>query len=138
MQRPFRDVEEILEGIEGLLFLDNAYVEFSGIDYLPLMKRHENLVLGRTFSKVHSLAGLRIGYAFTPRWLPPWYRGPAPRSRSIRSLPRQQQQRSATRATRNASSRMSGVAQTVRYRSEIPGPAIRRELRHDRCRSPHG
>ncbi|MFA4875910.1 MAG: histidinol-phosphate transaminase [Methanoregula sp.] len=66
-------VVEILEGIEGLLFLDNAYVEFSGIDYLPLMKKHENLVLGRTFSKVHSLAGLRIGYAFTPRWLPPWY-----------------------------------------------------------------
>jgi histidinol-phosphate aminotransferase len=66
-------VAEILEGIEGLLFLDNAYVEFSGIDYLPLMKKHENLVLGRTFSKVYSLAGLRIGYAFTPRWLPPWY-----------------------------------------------------------------
>ncbi len=66
-------VREILEGIEGLLFLDNAYVEFSGTDYLPLMRKHENLVLGRTFSKVHSLAGLRIGYAFTPRWLPPWY-----------------------------------------------------------------
>jgi histidinol-phosphate aminotransferase len=66
-------VREILEGIGGLLFLDNAYVEFSGTDYLPLMKKHENLVLGRTFSKVHSLAGLRIGYAFTPRWLPPWY-----------------------------------------------------------------
>jgi histidinol-phosphate aminotransferase len=66
-------VGEILEGIGGLLFLDNAYVEFSGIDYLPLLKKHENLVLGRTFSKVHSLAGLRIGYAFTPRWLPPWY-----------------------------------------------------------------
>ena len=66
-------VREILEGIEGLFFLDNAYVEFSGTDYLPLMKKHENLVLGRTFSKVHSLAGLRIGYAFTPRWLPPWY-----------------------------------------------------------------
>ena len=66
-------IREILEGIEGLLFLDNAYVEFSGIDYLPLMKKHENLVLGRTFSKVYSLAGLRIGYAFTPRWLPPWF-----------------------------------------------------------------
>ncbi len=66
-------VAEILEGIEGLLFLDNAYVEFSGIDYRPLMKKHENLVLGRTLSKVYSLAGLRIGYAFTPRWLPPWY-----------------------------------------------------------------
>lgn len=70
---PIPVIEEVLEGIEGLLFLDNAYVEFSGIDYVPLMRKHENLVLGRTFSKVHSLAGLRIGYAFTPRWLPPWY-----------------------------------------------------------------
>lgn len=66
-------IEQILEGIEGVLFLDNAYVEFAGIDYIPLMKKHENLVLGRTFSKVYSLAGLRVGYAFTPRWLPPWY-----------------------------------------------------------------
>lgn len=67
------DVREILEGIEGLLFLDNAYIEFADIDYIPLMKKHENLVLGRTMSKVYSLAGLRVGYAFTPRWLPPWY-----------------------------------------------------------------
>ena len=66
-------VSELLEGIEGVLFLDNAYVEFSDCDYLPLMKKHENLILGRTFSKVHSLAGLRIGYAFVPRWLVPWY-----------------------------------------------------------------
>ena len=66
-------VREILEGIEGVLFLDNAYVEFSEHDYLPLMKKHENIIIGRTFSKVYSLAGLRIGYAFTPRWLPPWY-----------------------------------------------------------------
>jgi histidinol-phosphate aminotransferase len=70
---PIPVVEEILEGIEGLLFLDNAYVEFSGIDYLPLMRKYENLVLGRTLSKVYALAGLRVGYAFTPRWLPPWY-----------------------------------------------------------------
>jgi histidinol-phosphate aminotransferase len=66
-------VAELLEGIEGVLFLDNAYVEFSDHDYLPLMKKYENLILGRTFSKVHSLAGLRIGYAFVPRWLVPWY-----------------------------------------------------------------
>ncbi len=70
---PPDQVKELLEGIEGVLFLDNAYVEFSDYDYLPLMKKHENLILGRTFSKVHSLAGLRIGYAFVPRWLVPWY-----------------------------------------------------------------
>jgi len=66
-------VKEILESIEGVLFLDNAYVEFSDYHYLLLMKKHENLILGRTFSKVHSLAGLRIGYAFVPRWLVHWY-----------------------------------------------------------------
>jgi Histidinol-phosphate/aromatic aminotransferase and cobyric acid decarboxylase len=67
------DVERVLEAIHGVLFLDNAYVEFSGIDYLPLMKKYENLVIGRTFSKVYSLAGLRIGYAFVPAWLQPYY-----------------------------------------------------------------
>ena len=66
-------VREVLEGIGGVLFLDNAYVEFSACDYLPLMHNYDNLVLGRTFSKVHSLAGLRIGYAFVPAWLVPYY-----------------------------------------------------------------
>jgi len=62
-------VEEILDGIEGLLFLDNAYVDFADIDYRPLMRRHENLVLGRTMSKIFALAGFRVGYAFAPEWL---------------------------------------------------------------------
>ena len=67
------DVQRVLDEIKGILFLDNAYVEFSGIDYLPLMKKYDNLVIGRTFSKVHSLAGLRIGYAFVPAWLREFY-----------------------------------------------------------------
>ena len=70
---PVDEVAEVLEGIRGVLFLDNAYVEFSDYDYLPLSKRYENLVIGRTFSKAHALAGLRIGYAFVPAWLLPFY-----------------------------------------------------------------
>jgi histidinol-phosphate aminotransferase len=70
---PIEDVRQVLEGIEGILFLDNAYVEFSETDYLPLTKKYENLVIGRTFSKVYALAGLRIGYAFVPAWLQPFY-----------------------------------------------------------------
>lgn len=69
---PVAVVEKILQEINGVLFLDCAYVEFSGIDYLPLLRKYENLVIGRTFSKVHSLAGLRIGYAFVPAWLQPF------------------------------------------------------------------
>ena len=70
---PLEAVEEILDGMEGLLFLDNAYVDFADIDYRPLMRRHENLVLGRTMSKIFALAGLRVGYAFVPAWLEPYY-----------------------------------------------------------------
>ncbi|NLX48758.1 MAG: histidinol-phosphate transaminase [Methanospirillum sp.] len=68
------DVRAIAESIgDCLLFLDNAYVEFSDRDYLPLLDDCENLVIGRTFSKIYGLAGLRVGYALLPEWLLPAY-----------------------------------------------------------------
>ncbi|MDD1729592.1 MAG: histidinol-phosphate transaminase [Methanospirillum sp.] len=67
------DIERIADALEGVLFLDNAYVEFSDLDYRDLMHRHENLIIGRTMSKVFGLAGCRIGYAFIPSWLKPIY-----------------------------------------------------------------
>ena len=68
------DVAEILDRIDGVLFLDNAYVEFSDRDYMPLARRFDNLVIGRTMSKAYSLAGLRFGYASVPEWLARFYR----------------------------------------------------------------
>ena len=48
------------------VILDEAYCEFSLLDdpdaSLALLKRHQNLVLLRTFSKVHGLCGLRVGF----------------------------------------------------------------------------
>jgi histidinol-phosphate aminotransferase len=70
---PASVIGEIAEGIDGLLFLDNAYVEFSDEEYLPLMKQYDNILIGRTFSKAYALAGLRVGYAFVPAWLEPYY-----------------------------------------------------------------
>ncbi|MDO5845663.1 MAG: histidinol-phosphate transaminase [Methanocorpusculum sp.] len=64
---PVEDVKKILANIDGVLFLDCAYVEFSDIDYRPLLASG-NLVIGRTMSKVYGLAGLRIGYALVPEW----------------------------------------------------------------------
>ena len=50
-----------------LVVLDEAYWEFNtdptAIDGLAAMKKYDNLVLVRTFSKAHALAGFRIGYA---------------------------------------------------------------------------
>jgi len=70
---PVEDIREILSGISGILFLDNAYVEFSDTDYRPLMKEYDNLIIGRTMSKAFALAGARVGYAFVPGWLVPFY-----------------------------------------------------------------
>jgi histidinol-phosphate aminotransferase len=70
---PAAGIENILSRIDGILFLDCAYVEFSDADYRPLMREHDNLVMGRTMSKVFALAGARVGYAFVPSWLVPFY-----------------------------------------------------------------
>jgi histidinol-phosphate aminotransferase len=48
------------------VILDEAYIEFNVLqdpdESLDLLKRHQNLVLLRTFSKVYGLCGLRVGY----------------------------------------------------------------------------
>ena len=49
------------------VILDEAYCEFNLLEdpdaSIDLLDRHPNLVLLRTFSKVHGLCGLRVGYA---------------------------------------------------------------------------
>jgi len=51
-----------------LLVIDAAYAEYvTFADYEPgleLAKAHDNVVMTRTFSKIHGLAGLRIGWMF--------------------------------------------------------------------------
>ncbi|KAK3034145.1 hypothetical protein RJ639_033488 [Escallonia herrerae] len=50
-----------------LVVLDEAYIEFSGIESrMRWVKKHENLVVLRTFSKRAALAGLRVGYGAFP------------------------------------------------------------------------
>ncbi len=50
-----------------IVVVDEAYAEFvEAADYasaLPLVTRHPNLVVTRTFSKAYGLAGLRVGFA---------------------------------------------------------------------------
>ncbi len=53
----------------AIVVVDEAYAEFALDDAdgyrsaLALLPRHRNLVVARTFSKAHALAGLRVGYA---------------------------------------------------------------------------
>lgn len=53
-----------------LIVVDEAYAEFNdhhdAPDTFTLARMHPNVVVLRTFSKAHSLAGLRIGYCLAP------------------------------------------------------------------------
>src|SRR2546427_12542865 len=46
---------------DAVVFVDEAYAEFSGRTFIPDLQAFPNVVVGRTFSKAYGLAGLRIG-----------------------------------------------------------------------------
>ena len=56
-------LEEVLAGAPGVVVVDEAYCDFAPASCIPLLERHDNWLVLRTFSKAHALAGLRVGYA---------------------------------------------------------------------------
>jgi histidinol-phosphate aminotransferase len=66
---PAARIAEFVESVPDrtTIILDEAYVEYQTDDdpdtTLDQLGKHPNVVLLRTFSKVHGLAGLRVGYA---------------------------------------------------------------------------
>lgn len=69
---PFDEVKRLHAGLRGdiLLVLDAAYAEYvRRNDYasgLELVATSSNVVMTRTFSKIHGLANLRIGWLYGP------------------------------------------------------------------------
>lgn len=62
---PEKDVLEIVNKFEGLVILDEAYIDFSekpGL--LGVLNDYPNLVIFQTFSKAWGMAGIRLGMAF--------------------------------------------------------------------------
>ena len=60
---PVDGVAELLAGTRALVIVDEAYQDFGGPSAVPLLERHDRLIVLRTFSKSMALAGLRFGYA---------------------------------------------------------------------------
>ena len=60
---PRDEIEAVLRGYRGLLVVDEAYAPFAREDAVGLLARYSNLVVIRTLSKAHALAGIRVGYA---------------------------------------------------------------------------
>lgn len=59
-------LEAFLKQYQGLLVVDETYIDFSGgaETVYRLVNKYDNLLVIRTFSKAFSLCGIRVGYAF--------------------------------------------------------------------------
>jgi len=59
------DIEAILEYFEGIVLLDEAYIDFCGdASWMKHLSKYPRLVIIQTFSKAWGLAALRLGMAF--------------------------------------------------------------------------
>jgi histidinol-phosphate aminotransferase len=59
------DVEMVLNNFNGLVVVDEAYINFSRQkSFIQELQEYPNLVIMQTFSKAWGLAGLRVGMAF--------------------------------------------------------------------------
>ncbi len=61
---PLTEIERLLAAHpDSVCVIDEAYVDFGGDTAIALVNRYPNLLVIRTLSKSHALAGLRVGYA---------------------------------------------------------------------------
>src|SRR5215813_6830651 len=57
-----RDLASIARNSDGIVVVDQAYLEIGGDDFISLLNEYKNLVILRTFSKAMAMGGLRVGY----------------------------------------------------------------------------
>ena len=63
-----QEIERLLAGNPNRLhIIDEAYYGFGADTVAPLIDQYDNLVVSRSLSKSHALAGLRVGYALAHR-----------------------------------------------------------------------
>jgi histidinol-phosphate aminotransferase len=60
------NIEYILEKFEGIVVVDEAYIDFSErVSFISKIEKYSNLVVSQTFSKAFGLASSRIGLAYS-------------------------------------------------------------------------
>ncbi len=57
-----QEVIKVIENVNGIVVVDEAYIEFGGESAMDEIKKHKNLIVLRTFSKAFGSAGIRVGY----------------------------------------------------------------------------
>jgi histidinol-phosphate aminotransferase len=59
-----QDIAALATRVQGLLVVDEAYIDFAEGGCLDLLARFPHLIVVRTMSKSFSLAGMRLGFCF--------------------------------------------------------------------------
>ncbi|MDR2286977.1 MAG: histidinol-phosphate transaminase [Prevotellaceae bacterium] len=60
------DIEFILDNFNGIVFVDEAYIDFAGSKSLiSAIDNYPNLIVSQTFSKSRALASARVGLAYS-------------------------------------------------------------------------
>ncbi len=60
---PTKTLDRLCTASQGVVLIDEAYVDFADDNALRLVKKHRNALVARTLSKSYSLAGMRVGFA---------------------------------------------------------------------------
>lgn len=56
---------EIIESFNGIVFIDEAYIDYSNNSLISKVKMYQNLIISQTFSKALGLAGIRLGVGYS-------------------------------------------------------------------------
>ncbi|WP_312765257.1 histidinol-phosphate transaminase [Epilithonimonas sp.] len=60
-----KNIEYILENFNGIVFVDEAYIDFSPAEsFRNQIKNYPNLIVSQTFSKAWGMASVRVGIAY--------------------------------------------------------------------------
>tara|TARA_R110000751_G_scaffold2470_4_gene13189 strand:- start:3964 stop:4998 length:1035 start_codon:yes stop_codon:yes gene_type:complete len=68
------DIEYILENFNGIVIVDEAYIDFSAqASFIKNIDKYDNLIVSQTFSKAWGLAGVRVGVAYASQAIIAFY-----------------------------------------------------------------
>jgi len=60
------ELQRVIEETNGVVVIDEAYVDFAAENCLDLVREYDNVLVARSFSKSFALAGMRIGWVTGP------------------------------------------------------------------------
>lgn len=57
-----KQIETLAQKTNALIVIDESYFELTGVTAVSLISKYPNIIVTRSFSKIFSLAGVRLGY----------------------------------------------------------------------------